>query len=214
MEDIKNWLETSGSYVDGLELAKAHLRNRNIIRHFEHNQDYDRLRYELQKLVPVVVQAVTIEPLDKPSSVLRFDYEALPEELKPYYDRAANAYQVARKWHYAMKDAKSDERRKECRGELLAAIGERSACWMVLDNWKATGELPRVEKKSLQALASLFSREMAKLVKKPTDETLKTQIVELAIKMREQGRVFAPKTLAKLAKHNIILPDAETLDDR
>lgn len=214
MEDIKKWLETSGSYVDGLELAKTYLRNRNIIRHFEHNQDYDRLRYELQKLVPLVVQAVAIEPQYKPSSVLRFDYETLPEELKPYYDRAANAYQMARKWHYAMKEATSDERRKECRREVLAAIDERSACWTVLDNWKTTGELPRVEKKSLQALASLFSREMAKLNKEPTDETLKTQIVELAIKMQKQGRVLAPKTLAKLAQHNIILPDAETLDNR
>lgn len=212
MDEIKEYLTTSTSYDQGVNLLKKYSRNRAMIMALSRRENSAKLRYELSKLLPMPLvirgkESLVAVDLGKDPK-RKIIYAELPDQLKPIYDKAAQAYHNARKHHYAMKSAKSDAARSAARKAILEYVGENKACWGILNGWLATGELPKAqeESKSLSSLATSLTRTLEKLDKETSPgsiEELKAKCAQLVSSLTSAGRILSQKTIDRLTTHNI-----------
>lgn len=226
MEVIKKWLESSGSYHDGVALIGKFSKNKILYGYLNRRVDMPKLRYELGKIAGKgATQATLIKPLaESPAEDLvvdpefkvepsgRITYEDLPSELRPCFESATEAYRNGRRCHYLLKDADTDGKRKGLRTELLKWIDQSRKSWQILDNWKETGEMPAAAKSedkkivNLSSAATSLTRQLEKLDKATSEDAIAqiTPVVKSLVKtITENGRTISAKTKERLLKHNI-----------
>lgn len=152
---IKEWLESEGSYEEGLALFIAHSRRRALINYLSRKRDPLKLRYELEKMSryagarPAGSTTITIPPLpQKPHERLKVLRDGtvrvndLPVILQGVYNEICGHYARMRHLHEKMKLVGSDAQRAAVRRELLDEDAKHRAAWAILDRWAADGTLP------------------------------------------------------------------------
>lgn len=227
METIKQWFESAGSYRDGVELLIRFSKNKTLQGYLNRRVDMPKLRYELGKIIgrgvaPTALAKPQIEssaesdltehPEFKVAPSERITYENLPEELKPCFEQATEAYRNGRRCHYLLKDVALDDQRKGLRMELLKWIDQSRQSWEILEHWKVTGEIfaPKITTSdkviNLSGAATQLTRHLEKL-DNATDPLIAEQIIPLVLDLikviTENGRTISAKTKARLQKHNI-----------
>ncbi len=163
MKTIKQWFDEGGTFEEGLGLLRTKNRNRFMLDNIERRRDIAKLRYELSKFYgsptstirPVRQRVLSSAPLSqdalpsKPHERLKIirdgavNYNNLPAELQPVYDKVCDQWREMRTTHEQMKLVKTDAVRAALRQQLLKLATEHDKGWEVIDHWGATGELPK-----------------------------------------------------------------------
>lgn len=219
MDEIKNWLESGEDYAEGLVLMMRHSKNRAMIHHLSRKEDMARLRYQLEKLVGVTqpVVAVVVQQSDAlPPAVKEFGratLDALPDTMRPYAQEAMESYHKARKAHTHLKEAATDDQRREIRKELIKHIADNQKNWALVDAFLKEGTLPQElvvggAAKEFKAIPqhvmnakSNLSKALAALEKNPPADKaapLKEKINGLLAELSKEGHEPSEKVQVRL----------------
>ena len=156
--EIKIWLESEGTYGEGLLLLAKYGRNPRKLTHLTRKSDPLVLRYALEKLSAILPKNEITTPappfhseIPKPSERLKViregsvRYQDLPAPIQEVYRQTCDHYRKMRSMHEKLKLASTDQERAAIRTELLEVDQLHTAAWKAIDKWAADGSLPPVQ---------------------------------------------------------------------
>lgn len=150
MEEIRQWINSSGAYNDGLELFRKHCRNRILLNNLSRREDMAKLQYELRRLCrgakPLCAASEHTHKMVAPKyGQPQVSRAELPEALQQVYDRATRSHKVIRVLHEKMKQATSDVEGASLYKRLATCISDNSAQWAILDKYLEDKIIPDIK---------------------------------------------------------------------
>ncbi len=152
------WLASDRNYEAGVKIYNELGSNANYKRLFARQQTQytiNQLAYEIGKLVTVepsaVIEQTTADDFTKPEQIKyqKIDSEKLPPVLKEKEVLKGKLYHEASYAHSLMRNAKTDDERKEYASLIVKNINKTDKIWTELDHFQTNGKLLPVLKQEV-----------------------------------------------------------------